>query len=283
LNRTQVMTPDPYAEYRGAVERPEDQLDLGRAALAIARTEYPRLDVATYLGHIDDLAAEVDKHLTSDASPDRTIAAVNYVLFQKNAYRGNRDEYFDAKNSFLNEVIDRRAGIPISLSVLYMEVAQRIGLTLRGVGFPGHFLVKYLDDRQEIVIDPFNGGDIKTKEQLRQLLAGLYGRRVVWSPELLDGVTKRQILRRMLNNLKFIYLKQGDFGKALAALDRMMIAEPNLPEDLRDRGAVYQALEYFPQAKADFDSYLRLAPDALDAAEINDLLSELARRGTSLH
>ena len=278
------MAADPYEEFRRAVERPEDALDLGRAALAIAESEYPRLDTTAYLARIDELAIAVTKHLTGDESgPHRSIAALNYVLFQKCAFRGNRDDYFDAKNSFLNEVIDRRIGIPITLSVLYMEVARRIGLPLLGVGFPGHFLVKYQDDREEIVIDPFNGGDIRTPDSLQQLLAGLYGKPVALSPQLLDPVTKRQILRRMLNNLKFIYLRQRDFVKALAALDRMTIAEPNLAEDLRERGQVYLALEYFPQAKADYESYLRLAPDAPDAEKIRDQLVDLATRGTSIH
>lgn len=278
------MAADPYEEFRRAVERPEDALDLGRAALAIAESEYPRLDTTAYLARIDELAIAVTKHLTGDESgPHRSIAALNYVLFQKCAFRGNRDDYFDAKNSFLNEVIDRRIGIPITLSVLYMEVARRIGLPLLGVGFPGHFLVKYLDDREEIVIDPFNGGDIRTPDSLQELLAGLYGKPVALSPQLLDPVTKKQILRRMLNNLKFIYLRRRDLVKALAALDRMMIAEPNLPEDLRERGQVYLALEYFPQAKADFESYLRLAPDAPDAGKIRDQLVDLAGRGTSIH
>lgn len=278
------MAADPYEEFRRAVERPEDALDLGRAALAIAESEYPRLDTTAYLARIDELAIAVTKHLTGDESgPHRSIAALNYVLFQKSAFRGNRDDYFDAKNSFLNEVIDRRIGIPITLSVLYMEVGRRIGLPLLGVGFPGHFLVKYLDDREEIVIDPFNGGDIRTPDSLQELLAGLYGKPVALSPQLLDPVTKKQILRRMLNNLKFIYLRQRDLVKALAALDRMMIAEPNLPEDLRERGQVYLALEYFPQAKADFESYLRLTPDAPDAGKIRDQLVDLAGRGTSIH
>ena len=278
------MAADTYEEFRRAVERPEEALDLGRAALAIAASEYPRLDTTAYLARIDELAIAVTKHLTGDESgPHRSIAALNYVLFQKCAFRGNRDDYFDAKNSFLNEVIDRRIGIPITLSVLYMEVARRIGLPLLGVGFPGHFLVKYLDDREEIVIDPFNGGDIRTPDSLQQLLAGLYGKPVALSPQLLDPVTKRQILRRMLNNLKFIYLRQRDLVKALAALDRMTIAEPNLAEDLRERGQVYLALEYFPQAKTDFESYLRLAPDAPDAEKIRDHLVDLARRGTSIH
>jgi regulator of sirC expression with transglutaminase-like and TPR domain len=278
------MSNDPYQEYRNAVEQPDDTLDLGRAALAIARAEYPGLDAGAYIARIDALAAEVNKHLTGDESDlHRSIAALNYVLFQKHGYKGNRDAYFDARNSFLNEVIDRRTGIPITLSVLYIEVARRVGLPLRGVGFPGHFLVKYLDQQQEIVIDPFNGGDVKAADSLRQLLAGLYGNSVAWSPRFLDPVTKRQMLRRVLNNLKFIYLKQRDLVKALAALDRMIIAEPNLPEDLRERGAVYQALEYYPQAKVDFEEYLRLAPEAPDAAEITERLADLAARGSSLH
>jgi len=278
------MTADPYEEYRLALEQTEDALDLGRAALVIARAEYPQLDIGAYLARIDALAAEVNKHLPGDESaPERSIATLNYVLFQRYGYRGNRDQYFDARNSFLNDVIDRRTGIPITLSVLYMEVARRIGLPLLGVGFPGHFLVKYLGDRQEIVIDPFDGGAIKTADSLRQLITGLYGEALTWSPRLLDSVTKRQILRRMLNNLKFIYFKERDFAKALAALDRMMIAEPNLAGDLRERGAVYQALEYFPQAKADFEAYLRLAPDAPDADQVRDQLANLATRGTLLH
>ena len=278
------MSADRYEDFRRAVEPPENVLDLGRAALAIARAEYPQLDPGVCLARLDDLAAEVNNHLAPDESDlHRSIAALNYVLFHKYKYRGNREQYFDTRNSFLNEVIERRVGIPITLSVLFMEVARRIGLPLVGVGFPGHFLVKYVDDDHEIVVDPFNGGDIKSPESLRRLLFGLYGDSVAWTPRLLDPVTKRQILKRMLNNLKFIYLQRRDFVKALAALDRMMIAEPGLPEDLRERGFLYQVLEYFPQAKADLERYLELAPQAPDAAEIRDRLEDLASRGTSIH
>ena len=148
-------------------------------------SEYPRLDTTAYLARIDELAIAVTKHLTGDESGShRSIAALNYVLFQKCAFRGNRDEYFDAKNSFLNEVIDRRTGIPITLSVLYMEVAQRIGLPLLGVGFPGHFFVKYLDDRKRSSLIHLTAAISKLSDSLRQLLAGLYGKPVAWSPQL---------------------------------------------------------------------------------------------------
>ncbi len=278
------MADDPYREFRDAVERPEDTIDLGRAAFAIASFEYPHLDIAAYLARLDELAIEVTNHISGDKSGlHRSIAALNYVLFKKHGYRGNRDDYFDAKNSFMNEVMERRSGIPISLSVLYMEVARRIGLPLSGVGFPGHFLVKYLDDLQEIIIDPFNAGDVKTTDGLQQLLSRMYGKTVALTPELLESVTKKQIIRRMLNNLKFIYLRHRDFVKALTALDRMMIAEPNQPEDLRERGYVYLALEYFPQAAADFGNYLRAAPNAPDAINIRAQLVDLAGRSTSIH
>jgi regulator of sirC expression with transglutaminase-like and TPR domain len=278
------MANDPYKEFRRSVQRPENVLDLALAALAIARSEYPQLDPAAYLSRLDELAAEVAGHLSgAETNPQRAIAALNYVLFEKRGFRGNREDYFDAKNSFLNEVIERRVGIPITLSVLYMEVARRIGLSLLGVGFPGHFMVKYLEDGQEIVIDPFEHGDIKTRESLERLLHGLYGRKVTLVPEFLEPVTKKQILRRMLNNLKFIYVKTEEMVKALVALDRMMIIEPNVPEDLRERGQIYLALEYFPQAKADFEAYLRLVPDASDAAQIRDYLVDMAARGTSIH
>jgi regulator of sirC expression with transglutaminase-like and TPR domain len=275
---------NPYEEFRRAVEQPETTLDLSRAALAIARPEYPNLNTDVYVARISALADEVASHLCGgENDPERSIAALNYVLFRKHGFRGNREAYFDARNSFLNDVIERRVGIPISLSVLYMEVGRRLGLPLWGVGFPGHFLVKYRDDDQEIIIDPFDGGEIKTHDSLERLLAGLYGQRVALTPELLEPATKRQTLRRMLNNLKFIYIKLRELVKALGALDRMMIAEPDQPEDLRERGQIYLALEYYPQAKADFEDYLGLVPNAPDAGKINEYLAELAKRGTSIH
>ena len=138
------MVTDPYQAFRQAVDRPEDTIDLGRAALTIALPDYPDLDVAACLARIDDLAVEVTQRCGAEADVYRSLAAFNTCCFTEHGFRGNRDDYFDPKNSFLNEVLERKTGIPISLSVLYMEVAQRIGLALAGVGFPGHFLVKYV-------------------------------------------------------------------------------------------------------------------------------------------
>ena len=277
------MTTDPYREFRQAADRPEEQIDLGRAALAIALAEYPTLDFSAYLGRISDLALEVAERAGADADAFRTIAALNFVLFARHGFRGNRDDYYDPKNSFLNEVIERKTGIPITLSVLYMEVAARVGLTVDGVGFPGHFMVQAHADGNEIVIDPFNSGDIKTEEDLAAMLQQIYGSKLGFRSEFLAPVTKKQILTRMLTNLKAIYAKANDMVNTLAALDRLLILDPASAADTRDRGVIYSRLECYGQAKDDFERYLQLAPDADDAAAIREQLVELAKRVVLIH
>ena len=280
-NRTLVT--DPYREFRQAVERPEETIDLGRAALTIALADYPDLDISSYLRRIDELAVAVGQRCGAGADIFRSVAALNYVLFSEQGFRGNRDAYYDAENSFLNRVIERKTGIPITLSVLYMEVAQRIGLNFNGVGFPGHFLVKTAIDSNEIVIDPFNGGEIKSPKDLDQMLREMYGGKVGLRPEFLAPVTRKQILLRMLGNLKAIYGRGDALVKMLAALDRLIILDPDAVEEVRDRGAVYLRLECYGQAKDDFETYLRLAPDARDAAAIRDQLVDLAKHSVLIH
>lgn len=277
------MVTDPYREFRQAADRPEEQIDLGRAALTIALPEYPASDVSAYLGRINDLALEVAERAGADADAFRSIAALNFVLFERHGFRGNRDDYYDPKNSFLNQVIERKTGIPITLSVLYMEVAARVGLTVDGVGFPGHFMVRAQAEGNEIVIDPYNSGDIKTEEDLAAMLQQMYGGKLDFRREFLAPVSKKQILTRMLTNLKAIYAKANDMVKTLAVLDRLLILEPGSAADTRDRGVVYTRLECFGQAKDDFERYLQLAPDADDAAAIREQLVELAKRVVLIH
>jgi len=274
---------DPYQDFRRTVVRPEDQIDLGRAALTIAQVDYPDLDIAAYLARIDELAATVTDRLISKSDIFRSIAALNLVLFQSHGFRGNRDDYFDPKNSFLNEVIDRKRGIPITLSVLYMEVAQRTGLRLEGVGFPGHFLVKVAGEGDDIVLDPYNGGEIVSMDQLAKMLYALYGGKVPFHPDFLEPATKKQILTRILNNLNVIYLKQHNWAKGLAVVDRLMILDPGSAQDLRDRGMIYSKMECFRQALEDLQSYLQLAPGARDAQEVREQISDLAKQVAQIH
>ena len=277
------MASDPYSEFRQAADRPEALIDLGRAALTIALPEYPKLAISDYLRRIDDLAVEVVERAGADADQLRSIAALNFVLFSQHKFRGNRDAYYDPKNSFLNEVIERKTGIPIALSVLYMEVAKRIGLTFDGVGFPGHFMVKAIAEGNEIFIDPFDGGEIKSLDELAAMLEQMYGGKVGWRDDLLASVSKRQILQRMLSNLKAIYVRENDLVKFLSVLDRLLILDPAAAAELRDRGAIYTRLGCYGQAKDDFERYLQLAPDADDAGAIREQLVELAKQVVLIH
>lgn len=277
------MAGDLIADFRRAVSGPDDRVDLACAALEIARDDYPDLDVAGYLRRIDQIAVHVMERLESEKTVYHRIAALNSVMFEEHGFHGNRRNYYDPKNSFLNEVIERKMGIPISLSVLYMEVAQRAGLPLYGVSFPGHFLVKYSDDRERIVIDPFNAGEVKSRESLRQLLKSLYGGKVTLVDDFLEPVTKKQIIRRMLNNLKMIYLQEKNFLKTLAVLQRLVVLDPSSAEDIRDRGSVYLKLECFQYALADFESYLGLVPNAKDADAVREEIVALRKQVQQIH
>ena len=280
---TRFMAGDLIADFRGAVSGPDDRVDLACAALEIARDDYPDLDVAGYLRRIDQIAVHVMERLGSEKTVYHRIAALNSVMFEEHGFHGNRRNYYDPKNSFLNEVIERKMGIPISLSVLYMEVAQRTGLPLYGVSFPGHFRVKYSDDRERIVIDPVNAGEVKSRESLGQLLKSLYGGKVTLVDDFLEPVTKKQIIRRMLNNLKMIYSQEKNFLKILAVLQRLVVLDPSSAEDIRDRGSVYLKLECFQYALADFESYLGLVPNAKDADAVREEIVALRKQVQQIH
>ena len=272
-----------YLAFREAIDCAEDQIDLGRAALAIARQEYPDLKIDDFLTQLDRLAQAVELRMGDEKNPYRIIAALNTVLFKEQGFQGNRSEYYDPKNSFLNDVIIRKKGIPISLSVIYMEVARRVGLSLEGVGFPGHFLVKYDDGDIEILIDVFNDGEVRAREDLNQMLQQLYRGQVSYQPGFVTALGKRDILRRMLNNLKWIYLERGEPLKTLSILDQLVILNPSSVSEIRDRGLLYITLERYAQALEDLESYLRLAPKADDAAMVKTQIEAVRNRYIRLH
>ncbi len=266
-----------------AVKCQDNEIDLGRAALVIAQMEYPDLEVEPYLKRIDRLATVIKDLAGDEESVYRLLACINVVLFKQEGFQGNRSNYYDPKNSFLNDLIDRKMGIPITLSVLYQEVARRAGLTLHGVGFPGHFLLKHIDHEEEIIIDPFNGGEVRSDAELQSLLDEIYPGKAVLKSEFLSPVSKRQILKRMLINLRGIYLHQGDFLRCLSVEERLVILEPNPVREYRDRGLLHLRLKNFPQALEDLETYLRLASDAKDVDEIREQVSSLKKRVTQLH
>lgn len=263
------------ARFAELATREENDWELDYAALLIAAEEYPHLEIEKYLEQLDAFALLAAAQDAPHADPLTRLKRLNRVLFDELHFRGNSEDYYDAHNSFFNNVIDRRLGIPITLSVVYIEVARRLGLRLFGVGMPGHFLVKYIDDEQTLLLDPFNGGRLLTEAQCRAMIEQTYEGALSFQPWFLYAVTKKQILTRMLQNLKGIYARAQDHHKTLAAIERVLLINPGLTAELRDRGLVYFGMGRYAAAQADLKEYLRRAPEAEDAKEINTRLAQL--------
>ncbi len=254
-----------------------DPAPLDEAALAIAEEEYPRLEAEEYLVRLDALAQRVRKKAPTGGSAT-SLHALRKVLFEEEGYRGNEAEYDDPRNSFLNEVLDRRLGLPITLCVLYMEVARRIGLPLQGVGYPGHFLAKYVSTGgAEVFVDAFNGGEMLSADECVARYRARTGGREL-DRRHLAGVAPRQILARMLHNLKRIYLERRDDVRAYWVLDRILVLAPGQLEALRDRGLVSARLGVAAPAERDLEAYLARAGSAADGAEVRRVLAALRGR-----
>ncbi|MGI2902436.1 SirB1 family protein [Tolypothrix sp. VBCCA 56010] len=259
------------------IQQPDGNIDLAKAALYIAQEEYPDLDVEHYLNVLDTMAAEAKKRLPIGRYPLRVIQSINQYLYDDLGFAGNKKDYYDPRNSFLNDAIDRRLGIPISLALVYLEVARRVDFPMVGVGMPLHFLIRPDIPDMEIFVDAFNNGEVMFVEDCQERLSQIYQQSVTLQPEFLAAVNHRQFLVRMLTNLKYIYLKQQDIEKALAAVERILLLLPDTILELRDRGLLYYQLGLYTQATQDLQSYLTRVPDAEDASVIRRLLAEMAR------
>jgi len=277
---TSVWNPrDAFAE---VLRGPDERIDLARSALLIAAEEYPALDIPRYLARLDELAGEVAPRLGKARTAAERVAVLNRFLFAERGFAGNREHYEDPRNSFLNEVLDRCAGIPITLSLVYMEVARRAGVEVDGVGFPGHFLVKHGKENL-IIVDAFFGA-VLTREECQVRLAAVLGAAAQLRPELhLRKASAREILVRLLGNLKVLYVRSADFGRALACCERILLVAPGAPHELRDRGLVYEKLECFGAAAADLERFLELAPDDESAGAVRERLASLRPRLRQLH
>mgnify|MGYP001033813011 CR=1 FL=1 len=254
---------EPGAADWGFVEtvcRPEAEIDLAEAALWIAAGEYPDLLVPDYLARLDDLARAAPPSISRGLPPADALEALSEYLFEIVGFRGNVDDYYDPRNSYLNEVLDRRLGIPITLSVLYIEVARRLGIPVVGVGMPGHFIVRHRDE-PDLFVDPFSGGTLLDAQGCVARLSVLAGRPVTLAPEHLAPVGARAIIIRMLTNLKAIYVRQNDWDRALAAIDRLLILAPTRHSELVDRAAILFQLGRFWETAHAIETARRLAPD----------------------
>ncbi|ERT04754.1 tetratricopeptide repeat family protein [Lyngbya aestuarii BL J] len=257
------------------INHSNQQIDLAKAALYIAQEQFPELEAEDYLNALDEMAAEVLERLDEERYPLRVIQTLNQYLFEDLEFRGNDSNYYDPNNSYLNQVIDRRTGIPITLSVVYLEIAKRINFPMVGIGMPGHFLIRPEFEGVGIYVDVFNRGEVLFPEDCEAKLAEVYGQRVKLRPQFLSPVTSRQILARMLTNLKVIYMNAGEILKAVSAIERILLLFPEAPNERRDRGILYYQLERWTEARQDLENYLKNQPQAQDAVIIRQLLARM--------
>jgi regulator of sirC expression with transglutaminase-like and TPR domain len=251
---------------------PSAPLDLAELALHLARDEYPNLDVAGYLSELDAMAHEARRRLRGGL--EARVAGLCRYLFHDLGFRGNRADYYDARNSYLNEVLDRRTGIPITLSAVAMAVGTRAGLPVVGVGLPGHFVVKALGDGAEVLFDPFHGGRVLEPEQCEALIEQVLGTPFRVTPAVLQPASLGQIVQRMLMNLKGVYLGGGDFGRAVRVLRRLGQVSPDDLLQRRDLGAALVRNGQPGEAIGHLKAYLEAVPEAADAAAVRRLLND---------
>ena len=281
--------------FAGVITREDREIELARACLQIAEDAYPGLDVDGYVGEIERFAKRLRARIPPNAAPEERVVALNEFLYDDLGFSGNADNYYDPRNSYLNEVLDRRTGIPITLSVLYMEMGRRIGLPCEGVSFPGHFLVRLRIRGGMLVLDPFTGGSPQSEAELRERLKRVIPRGVgVGEPggvpvsdlpldQFLEPASNRQILARVLRNLKGVYRQADKPERLLEVLNRMIIVAPESAGELRDRGLVYQRLECWRPALKDLTDYLERESDATDIDEVRAKMMDLSARCARLN
>jgi regulator of sirC expression with transglutaminase-like and TPR domain len=274
-----VGVPSPFAESPEFLRllRREPGSDLVRIALEIARDAYPELDGEPYLEKIDALAARIRDRCAPSAKPRQVLEQINWVLFVEEGYLGNVDDYDDPRNSYLNEVIDRRTGIPISLSVLYWTLAERMGLTMAGVNLPAHFMLRQGRSDATIFVDPFHAGALLDREGCRKKIAEIVGRPIELTELQLAPCSLEIVVSRMLRNLKAIYLRNHEFTTALPVQRRLAALNPSHPLEQRDLGMLCLRVDRPAEAIPSLQAYLEARPQADDASAIDALL-RAARR-----
>jgi regulator of sirC expression with transglutaminase-like and TPR domain len=272
-------------QYFASLVAEDEGLALTEAAVAVAQDEHPRLDPQSVLADIDALAERVKRRLPADAMPLQRLRMLNHYFFNELGFAGNVNDYYDPANSYLHRVLATRRGIPITLALLYIELATQVGLAARGISFPGHFLVKLRMPQGEVVIDPFNGQSL-SREELDERLTpyrrqqGLTGDFEVPLGLFLQSASAREVLARLLRNLKEIHRSAHDWARLLPVQQRLVILLPQAWEERRDRGLAYAELGQNLMAADDLDAYLEHRPDAEDAGMLRRRVEALRGSGS---
>ncbi|WP_295360379.1 SirB1 family protein [Arenimonas sp.] len=281
-----MHTQSPLPDWNTLAALGDDEVPLLDTALLIARDEYPDLDPRGVTEQVETYAEALRPQLEGDADLPSRLTAINRYLFEEIGFAGNNSQYDDPRNSYLNQVVDRKLGIPISLAVIQIEVTRRLGLPLDGVSFPGHFLVRLPVDDGILVLDPYNKGRPVSAEELRERASPHLGGQMPDDSQLLQilaPASHRAILMRMLRNLKGLYQASGDWERVARTADRLLKLSPDTAEALRDRGLAYRELGYAKGAREDLARYLQLLPEAGDIESVREALVDLAGEPTRLN
>ena len=260
-----------------------EDVALDVAALQLATIEYPSLQIDPFLALIDSYATEAGERVSERTPGDRFVHTLNEYLFEELGFTGNTADYYNPANSCLNNVLADRTGIPITLSIVYIEVARRLDRTVFGIGLPGHFLVQYYDDTFTAFIDPFHGGRLLFDQECFELARQVTGLDVSQTPGVLRPVTKRHILVRMLNNLRAAYFRLQNPNKAIAVLNLLIEAMPESAEEYKQRGVCLAQVQQYKAARRDFEAYLTLLPDAPDRKQVEAQIARIGGWLSKLH
>ena len=270
-------------DFEKVVSRPEPVLDLARAALLVAAESDPNVDVDGQMHTLESWAAELRSRLEPDWNNLQKLARLRAFLFDDLGFRGNHSDYYNPSNSLLHRVIEARRGIPLTMSIIFLELGWRIGIPLEGVGFPGHFLVRLVGEPRDLLLDPYRRGMSVHEEDCRAMLQELSGGKLAFNPELLSSVTKRDMISRLLMNLKGAYLRAHQDEQALAAVDKLLLLHPEDLDEVRDRGLLLYRLQRFSAAHDALTAYLRARPQAADREAMEKHLEALRRQIASLN
>lgn len=276
---------ETLARFRDAVSGPAEDVPLARAALIIAQSEYPQLDLDAYERRLQDMADTLAHQLGREPAgqtPHLVVRAVNRYLYRELGFRGNSESYDDPKNLYLSEVLSERLGIPVTLAIMYAEVCQRVGLDVRPVGLPGHVICRYTpagmaEDDDAILIDVFNFGRLLTSRDCQVLLRNIFGARVPFKEHYLASLSPRQVIQRLLHNLKAGYLQHGDEDRAARVIDLLITMFPWDLDEIRDRGMLRERLGEVDSALSDLEEYVRFRAGARDIQTVTEAVRSLRR------
>jgi regulator of sirC expression with transglutaminase-like and TPR domain len=261
----------------------DDRIDLAHGALLIAKAAYPDLNESFYLERLDRMAFRVKLDMTANTESEDIITELNYILFEQEKFRGNRENYYDPDNSFLNRVLDRKTGIPITLSLIYIEVAGRLGLDVRGIGLPGHFITALYHAAGKIFIDPFNRGEIRTVDECLEIVRANRGTTVTSDLHRLQPIGRKELLARMLRNLKFIYARQDNDVMLFKTIHWILTLQPEAPAELSARAMLYEAMGNPSLAVKDWQRYIAIIGDHESVTKIRARIDNLKKQPSRIH